>query len=164
MKNFSKSISEVVIYTDGACAGNPGPGGYGAVMRYNNHRKEISRGFRKTTNNRMELMAVIVSLQLLKNPCKVKLYTDSQYIADSVNRGWAKRWQENNWKRSKKEKAMNPDLWEKLLELLNIHEVDMQWLKGHDGDPENERADYLATQAIKSKTLKIDQVYENSQS
>jgi ribonuclease HI len=164
MKNSSNAIPEVLIYTDGACAGNPGPGGYGAVMRYDDQRKEISRGFRKTTNNRMELMAVIASLQLLKKPCKVKLYTDSQYIADSVNRGWAKRWQQNNWKRSKKEKAMNPDLWEKLLELLSIHQVDMQWLKGHDGDPENERADRLATEAIKSKTLEIDQVYENSQS
>jgi ribonuclease HI len=163
MNNVSEQFQEVVIYTDGACTGNPGPGGYGAVLRHNNHRKEISRGYRKTTNNRMELMAVIEALESLKNPCKVQLFTDSQYIADSVNQGWARRWKENNWKRSKKEKAMNPDLWEKLLKLLTLHEVEMRWLKGHDGDPENERADYLATRAIKSKSLDIDQVYENSQ-
>jgi ribonuclease HI len=161
---MSESLPQVIIYTDGACTGNPGPGGYGVILIYNDHRKEISRGFRKTTNNRMELMAVIAGLQSLKNPCRVILYTDSQYIADSVNQGWAKRWQANNWKRSKKARAMNPDLWEKLLDLLNQHQVDMRWLKGHDGNQENERADYLATQAIKSGSPEIDQVYENSES
>jgi ribonuclease HI len=161
---MSESLPEVIIYTDGACTGNPGPGGFGVILIYNDHRKEISRGFRKTTNNRMELMAVIAGLQSLKNPCRVILYTDSQYIADSVNQGWAKRWQANNWRRSKKAKAMNPDLWEKLLDLLNQHRVDMRWLKGHDGNQENERADYLATHAIKSDSMEIDQAYENSES
>ena len=162
MKNDGQQLPQVVIYTDGACAGNPGPGGYGVVLLYNSHRKEISAGFRKTTNNRMELMAVIEALKSLKNRCRVKLYTDSQYIADSVNKGWARRWQSNHWKRSKKEKALNPDLWEKLLGLLDEHEVDLTWLRGHDGVPENERADFLATRAIKSEKLGVDQVYEDS--
>ncbi len=151
---------EVTIYTDGACTGNPGPGGFGVVLIYRDHRRELSRGFRRTTNNRMELLAMIAGLEALKDSCRVTLYSDSQYVVDSINQGWAKRWRENGWKRSKKEKARNPDLWTKLLDLLEKRPVDVRWIKGHSGDPENERADFLATRAIKGSRLEIDQAYE----
>lgn len=151
---------EVTIYTDGACTGNPGPGAYGVVLIYKNVRKELSRGFRKTTNNRMELMALIAGLSSLQEKCRVTLYTDSKYVADSINQGWAARWQTQGWKRNKKEKALNPDLWEELLSLVREHEVKIFWVKGHAGNPENERADAIAVQKIKSKNLVIDEGYE----
>jgi len=162
MKNVKQdNLPEVTIYTDGACTGNPGPGAYGAILLYKNFRKEISRGFRKTTNNRMELMALIAGLSSLQEKCRVTLYTDSKYVADSINQGWAVRWQAQGWKRTKRERALNPDLWEELLALLDEHQINIIWVKGHAGNPENERADALAVQTIKSKNLAIDDVYEN---
>ncbi len=154
------SLPQVVIYTDGACTGNPGPGGYGVILKYKGRRKEISAGYRKTTNNRMELMAIIEALSSLKKRCQVILYTDSQYIVDSITQGWAIRWREKNWRRNKKEKALNSDLWEKLLDLFEKHEIEMRWIKAHAGEKENERADLLATQAVKQKQLLVDHYYE----
>lgn len=137
-------MKQVEIFTDGACKGNPGPGGWGAILRYKGVEKEISGGEADTTNNRMELTAVIEALKLLKEPCEVALYTDSQYIANALTQGWAKKWQANNWMRNKKEKALNPELWEVLLNLCDTHKVDVNWVKGHAGHPENERCDRLA--------------------
>lgn len=134
----------VNLYTDGACSGNPGPGGWGAILRYGSFEKELSGGEMDTTNNRMELTAVIKGLEALKEPCKVLLTTDSKYVADAIQNGWAKSWQKNGWRKADKKPALNPDLWEKLLSLLDIHEVDINWVKGHTGHPENERCDQLA--------------------
>lgn len=155
---MSKQHSEkhVIIYTDGACSGNPGPGGYGVVMIYNNHRKELSAGFSNTTNNRMEMTAVIKALEALKMKCNVTIYSDSKYLIDAVEKGWARRWKANGWMRNKKEKALNPDLWEKLLSLLDQHNVKFEWVKGHAGNPENERCDFLATEAAKQPNLPED--------
>ena len=138
---------QIEIFTDGACSGNPGPGGWGAVLRFNGHEKELSGGERQTTNNRMEMTAVISALEALKEPCKVTLYSDSKYIIDSVNKGWAKGWRARGWKKSSNEPALNPDLWDKLLNLLDIHEVTFIWVKGHAGHSENERCDTLAVKA-----------------
>ncbi|MEE3334290.1 MAG: ribonuclease HI [Ruminococcus sp.] len=137
-------MKKVEIFTDGACKGNPGPGGWGSVLRYNGVEKEISGGEAQTTNNRMELTAVIKALEMLKEPCEVTLCTDSQYVANAIKLGWAKKWQSNNWMRNKKEKALNPELWERLLALCDIHKVEIVWVKGHAGHPENERCDRLA--------------------
>ncbi len=135
---------DVIIYTDGACSGNPGPGGYGAILMYGKHKKELSGGEPETTNNRMELMGVITALRALTRPCQVQLYTDSQYIVNAIEKGWAKKWQKNNWMRNKKDPAMNPDLWEILLQLLEIHQVQFHWVKGHATNPYNNRCDELA--------------------
>lgn len=135
---------KVEIFTDGACSGNPGPGGYGAILRVGEHVKEISGGEANTTNNRMELMGVISALSALKYPCDVVLTTDSKYVVDSVTKGWAKKWRANNWIKSDKKPALNSDLWEKLLDLLEVHNVKFVWVKGHAGHPENERCDSLA--------------------
>ena len=121
---MTQNRNKVTIYTDGSSRGNPGPGGYGVVLKTPEYRKELSGGFRKTTNNRMELMGVIEGLKALKRPCKVRIYSDSKYIVDAVNQGWARRWKANNWKRNKKEKALNPDLWKQLLTLLDTHDVE----------------------------------------
>ena len=137
-------MKQVEIFTDGACKGNPGPGGWGAILRYKGVEKEISGGERNTTNNRMELTAVISALRLLKESCTVTLYTDSQYVCNAINQGWAKKWKANGWMRNKKEKALKPELWESLLELCDRHEVSFNWVKGHAGHPENERCDRLA--------------------
>ncbi|MFA5657846.1 MAG: ribonuclease HI [Oscillospiraceae bacterium] len=134
----------VEIFTDGACSGNPGPGGWGAILRFGENEKELSGGEAQTTNNRMELTAVISGLLALKEPCQVKLFSDSKYIIDAVNLGWAKKWRTNGWKRGKNEPALNSDLWERLLLLLEKHEVEFNWVKGHAGHPENERCDRLA--------------------
>lgn len=142
-------MKNVEIFTDGACSGNPGPGGWGAILRYNGHEKELSGGEVNTTNNRMELTAVISALQSLKEPCKVTLTTDSKYVSDGINQGWAKSWQKNGWRKGDKKPALNPDLWQKLLELLEIHEVNIVWVKGHAGHPENERCDALAVEYYK---------------
>lgn len=142
-------MKTVEIYTDGACSGNPGAGGWGAILRYNNHEKEISGAEIDTTNNRMELTAVIEALSLLKEPCNVELTTDSKYVADAVTKGWAASWRKNNWIKSDKKKALNSDLWEKLLTLLEKHNVNIIWVKGHNGHPFNERCDTLAVEAIK---------------
>lgn len=139
----------VEIFTDGACSGNPGPGGWGAILRYKGHELELSGGEKDTTNNRMELTALIKSLEKLNEPCKVILTTDSKYAADGLTKGWAKSWQKNGWKKADKKPALNSDLWERLLELCDIHEVKIVWVKGHAGHRENERCDALATGYIK---------------
>ncbi len=140
-------MKQVDIFTDGACQGNPGPGGWGAILRYQGREKELSGGDPNTTNNRMELSAVIESLKCLKEPCQVTLYSDSQYVCNAISRGWAKKWRSNGWMRNKKEPALNPDLWEELLQLLDRHSVKTVWVKGHAGHPENERCDRLAVAA-----------------
>lgn len=137
-------LKEVEIFTDGACSGNPGPGGYGVILRYNGREKELSGGEAETTNNRMELTAAIEGLKALKESCRVTLYSDSKYLVDAVNEGWVYKWEENGWMRTKREPALNPDLWEELLALMDEHEVTLVWVKGHDGHPENERCDKLA--------------------
>ncbi len=138
---FSKTV---YIFSDGACSGNPGPGGYGVILRCDGREKELSGGEAHTTNNRMELMGVITGLEALKMPCKVILQTDSKYVVDSVTKGWAKGWRKNGWVKSDKKPALNSDLWERLLDLLEIHEVTFNWIKGHAGHEENERCDRLA--------------------
>lgn len=137
----------VKIFTDGACSGNPGAGGWGAILRYGQHEREISGGERNTTNNRMELSAVISALSALKEPCKVILTTDSKYVVDSVTKGWVYGWKKKGWIKSDKKPALNVDLWEKLLPLLELHEVEWVWVKGHAGHAENERCDELAVLA-----------------
>ena len=147
----------IEIYTDGACSGNPGPGGYGVILRNGEHTRELSAGYKDTTNNRMELRAVIAGLQALKEKCRVKVYSDSKYIVDAVQNGWAKRWQANNWYRNKKERALNPDLWSELLNLIGNHHIEFIWVRGHAGHPENERCDELAVAATTSKNLLDDE-------
>jgi ribonuclease HI len=141
-------LKKVEIFTDGACSGNPGPGGWGAVLRYQTVEREISGGELDTTNNRMELTAVIKALKLLKEPCEVILCSDSKYVCDAITKGWAKNWQKNNWRKADKKPALNSDLWETLLALLEKHKVSVKWVKGHAGHPENERCDTLAVSAI----------------
>jgi len=141
-------MKKVTIYTDGACSGNPGPGGYGAILLYDTYRKEISGGDLDTTNNRMEIMGAIAALEALKTTCGVEVYTDSRYLADAIEQGWVVRWKANGWRRNKRESALNVDLWERLLPLLEKHQVRFFWVKGHAGHPENERCDYLARTAI----------------
>ena len=140
-------MKTVNIFTDGACKGNPGPGGYGVILEYNGKRKELSQGFKETTNNRMELTAAIVGLKALKEPCNVTLYSDSKYLIDSVTKRWVYSWRKNNWVKSDKKKALNTDLWTELLDLLDTHNVTFVWVKGHDGHRENERCDELAVKA-----------------
>ena len=136
------------IFTDGACSGNPGPGGWGAVLRYHGIEKELSGGEASTTNKRMELTAIIEALSILKEPCDVTLTTDSKYVADGITKGWAASWKRNGWKKADKKPALNSDLWEKILELTATHNVKIVWVKGHAGHPENERCDTLATTAF----------------
>lgn len=138
---------KVTIYTDGACSGNPGPGGYGIVMEYGVHRKELSQGFADTTNNRMELLAVITALETLKEPCQVELYSDSKYVVDGVVKGWAKGWKARGWRKADKTPAKNPELWDRLLTLLDRHSVTFHWVKGHADNPGNNRCDELAVAA-----------------
>ena len=152
----------VEIFTDGACSGNPGKGGYGAILKYNGNVKEISQGYLITTNNRMELLAAITALEMLKEPCKVDLYSDSKYLVDSVTLGWIEKWQANGWKRKGSEMAKNIDLLKRLLTQLSRHEVKFIWVKGHDGHTENERCDYLATSAIKKDNLIEDIGYDGN--
>ncbi len=137
-------MKTVEIFTDGACSGNPGPGGWGAVLRFAGKEKELSGGEKETTNNRMELTAVIKALSALKEPCKVRLTTDSKYVCDAVNQRWVYSWRANGWRKADKKPALNVDLWEELLPLLETHEVEFLWVKGHAGHPENERCDALA--------------------
>ncbi len=151
---------QVTIYTDGACTGNPGPGGYGAVLLFGERRGELSGGYRRTTNNRMELMGPIKGLESLKESCRVTLYSDSKYVVDSMTKRWAQRWRANGWMRNKREKAINPDLWTLLLDLCQGHEVEFRWVRGHAGIPENERCDQLAVQAAHGRNLPADPGYE----
>lgn len=147
-------IKFVEIFTDGACSGNPGPGGYGVVLRYGTREKELSGGDSSTTNNRMELLGVITGLAALKEPCQVTLTTDSKYVVDSITKGWVYNWKKNNWIKSDKKPALNVDLWEKLLPLLEKHKVTFNWVKGHAGHPENERCDRLAVEQRDLYSLK----------
>lgn len=149
-------MKKVKIYTDGACSGNPGPGGYGAILTFGNVRKELSAGFADTTNNRMELLAVIAALECLKEPCEAEITTDSQYVVNGIEKGWAAKWKSCNWMRNKKERAQNVDLWERLLNLTETHKVKFKWIRGHSGHKENERCDELAVTASKKKDLPTD--------
>ncbi len=137
-------MKKVFMFTDGACSGNPGPGGWGTILRYGDAEKELSGGEAQTTNNRMELLAVINGLAALKEPCEVTIQSDSRYVVDGIEKGWARSWKRNGWRKADKKPALNADLWEKLLTLLDIHTVNFIWIKGHAGHPENERCDQLA--------------------
>ena len=137
-------MKTVTIYTDGACSGNPGPGGWGAILMYGPHKKELSGGEPSTTNNRMELTAVIRGLEALNEPCAVELYSDSKYVIDALEKGWAKGWRARGWVKGDKKPALNPDLWERLLELCDRHQVKLHWVKGHASNPYNNRCDELA--------------------
>ncbi len=156
--------TQVTIYTDGSCIGNPGPGGYGAVLMADGRRREISGGFRRTTNNRMEILAAVVALESLKRPCRVTLHSDSRYVVDAMTKGWVKRWQANDWRRNKREAAVNPDLWERMLRACDPHNVEFRWVPGHAGVPENERCDRLAVEAAKQKDLPEDTGYKPASS
>lgn len=156
------SDMRVTIYTDGAARGNPGPGGYGAVMHYVDpagqlHIKELSQGFECTTNNRMELLGVIVSLEALKRPCEIDLYSDSKYVVDAFNQHWVEGWLKRGWKNAKKEPVKNIDLWKRLLKAKEPHRVTFHWVKGHAGHPENERCDELATAAADGSARIVDE-------
>ena len=153
-------MKTVRIYTDGACSGNPGKGGYGAILEYNGTRRELSQGFVCTTNNRMEILSAVVAMEALKEPCNVILTSDSKYLVDSVKQGWIEKWRANNWYRTKNEKAKNVDLFKRLVTQLERHSVEFVWVKGHAGHPENERCDQLATSAIKSDNLIEDVIEE----
>lgn len=152
----------VKIYTDGSARGNPdGPGGYGTILHYTDtrgqlHIREFSQGYQKTTNNRMELMAAIVGLEALTRPCEVELYSDSQYLVNTFNQHWIDSWIRKGWKRGKNEPVKNTDLWKRLLEAKKPHQVTFHWVKGHDGHPENERCDELATTAADGNDLLVD--------
>ncbi|MFA7637660.1 MAG: ribonuclease HI [Monoglobales bacterium] len=147
---------KVEIYTDGACSGNPGPGGFGVILKYKDIIKEISAGYASTTNNRMELLAVITGLEALKMPCEVTIYSDSKYVVDAIEKGWVYSWQHKGWKRSDGKKALNVDLWQRLLPLLEKNDVTFVWLKGHAGHEYNERCDQLAVAASQSDNLLTD--------
>ena len=153
---------QVTIYTDGAASPNPGPGGYGVVLLFGEHRKELSQGFRLTTNNRMELLAVIAGLEALKKPCRVTLFSDSKYVVQAIQKGWAARWQRHGWMRNKEEKAKNADLWQRYLDVATRHAVSLEWVRGHAGVEENERCDQLAVEAGKAEDLLVDEVFETS--
>ena len=137
-------MKTVTIYTDGACSGNPGPGGWGAILMYGAYKKELSGGEERTTNNRMELTGVITALEALKEPCIVELYSDSKYVIDALEKGWAKGWQARGWIKADKKPALNPDLWQRLLDLCSYHEVHLHWVKGHASNEYNNRCDQLA--------------------
>lgn len=149
-------MKKITIYSDGACSGNPGPGGYGVILKFNEIEKELSGGFRNTTNNRMEIMGAIVGLEALKEPCEVTVVTDSQYLVNAIEKGWARKWRSKGWMRNNKERALNPDLWERLLRVIDKHKVQFQWIRGHAGHAENERCDRLAVAAASAPNLPED--------
>ena len=151
----------VEMYTDGACSGNPGAGGYGTILRYKDttgkyHEKELTAGYKLTTNNRMELLAVIVGLEALKKPCKIKITSDSKYFIDAFEQKWIDNWQKNNWKTSSKKPVKNVDLWQRLIKAMTPHDVELVWVKGHNGHEFNERCDVLAVNSSKSDNLLDD--------
>lgn len=153
--------NEVLIYSDGSSLGNPGPGGYGVIMKWKDQELKLSQGFRKTTNNRMELLGPIIALKKLKKSENVIITTDSRYVIDGIEKGWAKKWQQNNWMRDKKNEALNSDLWKMLIELCDYHlKVNFLWVKGHRGHVENEECDLLAKNAASSNDLIIDEKFE----
>ena len=160
-KSSNTSLRYVTIHTDGSCLGNPGPAGYAAVLEYRGQERELSGGFRRTTNNRMEILAVIEGLEALTERCSVVVYSDSRYVVDAIEKGWARKWKANAWMRNKRERAVNPDLWERLLGALGKHYVELQWVRGHAGNAGNMRADQLAVSAAKGKELPRDEGFEN---
>lgn len=157
----SVEIPHIEIYTDGGCEPNPGPGGYGAVLMHPRKRSEISGGFRKTTNNRMEIFAAIAALEVLKQPCKVTIYSDSQYVVKAIMEGWVAAWKRKSWWRTRTERPENVDLWQRLDGMCQMHKVEFRWLKGHAGNSENERCDQLAMAALRQPNLPVDDGYEN---
>ncbi len=160
-RNAASEAKRVTIHTDGSCLGNPGPGGFGVVLEHNGREKELSGGFRRTTNNRMEILAVIIGLEALMEPCSVTVFSDSRYVVDGIEKGWARKWRANGWMRNKRERAINPDLWERLLAALEKHDVDLRWVRGHAGNPGNVRADKLALAAANAANLSKDEGFEN---
>jgi len=159
--NDQEQMPHVEIYTDGGCEPNPGPGGYGVVLVHPRKRAEASGGFRLTTNNRMEIFAAIAGLEMLKQPCKVTLYSDSQYLVKAMSEGWVAAWKKKGWWRTNKERPENVDLWQRLVSLCEKHQVEFRWVKGHAGHPENERCDQLAIAALRQPNLPADTGYEN---
>lgn len=157
----NSAFKHVTIHTDGSCLGNPGPGGYAAILDYRGQEKELSGGFRRTTNNRMEILAVTTGLEALVEPCAVTVFSDSRYVVDAIEKGWAKRWQANGWMRNKREQAVNPDLWQRLLKALEPHDVELKWVRGHAGNAGNVRADRLAVAAANGTNLPRDEGFEN---
>ena len=157
-----KSDSTVLAFSDGSALGNPGPGGYGVILKYGEASKELSRGYRYTTNNRMELLGAIIALETLKRRCRVILTTDSRYVVDGISEGWAEKWRANGWRRGKRGKALNPDLWTRLLDAASYHDVKFQWVRGHAGQPDNERCDQLANEAAQGVNLVPDEEYEKT--
>lgn len=149
-------VKEIAVFTDGACLGNPGPGGWAAILRWDNHEKILSGGYRLTTNNRMEILGVVEALSALKEPCKVTVTTDSQYVCNAVEKKWLNGWNKNGWKTSTKKPVKNKDLWEKLLPLLTYHAVRFAWVRGHNGHPENEQCDALARTWASRPSLPAD--------
>lgn len=158
----SSGDTPVLAFSDGSALGNPGPGGYGIVLKYRGATNELSAGYRYTTNNRMELLGAIVALETLKRPCRVILATDSRYVVDGITQGWAERWRANGWRRGKRGRALNPDLWERLLDAVERHDVTFEWVRGHAGHPENEHCDQLANVAARQGNLAADEQYESS--
>jgi len=156
------SLAEVLIYTDGACLGNPGPGGYGVIIESNGLRTEKSGGFSLTTNNRMEIMAAICGLESVRKPSKIVLFSDSQYLVNAMSKGWVHKWKAQRWMRNKTEQALNSDLWERMLVLISKHEVEFRWVRGHSDHKLNERCDQIANEAAKNKPIQKDTVYEAS--
>ncbi len=150
---------KVTIYTDGGCSPNPGPGGYGVILIYGSTRRELLGGFQHTTNNRMELLGAIRALEALKEPCDVELFSDSQYVVNGIMKGWARKWRSNGWRKASKDKAENTDLWATLLDLCDKHSVQFQWVRGHDGHPENERCDEIVAIARHIPDLPVDSYY-----
>jgi ribonuclease HI len=149
-------MKKIMIFTDGACSGNPGPGGYGVILRHSSREKELSGGFRNTTNNRMELMGAIAALEALHEPCEAAIVTDSQYLVNAVEKRWVYEWKSRGWRKADKKRALNIDLWERLLPLLAKHRVTFKWVRGHAGHPENERCDSLAVAASQASGLPED--------
>ena len=154
-----RSLKVVEIFTDGSCLGNPGPGGYGVILQYQGQRKELSHGYLLTTNNRMELLAIIEGLSALKTACRVTVHSDSEYVVKAMQAGWPHKWKARGWKRGGNKPAVNPDLWERLLALCERHQVTFKWVRGHSGHPENERCDALAVAAAKGRGLSVDTGY-----
>jgi ribonuclease HI len=151
-----RAVKRVVIHTDGGCKGNPGPGGYGAVLVCGRHRKELAAGYRLTTNNRMELRAAIAALESLSEPCLVELHSDSKYVIEAISKKWIDGWQKRGWKKADKQPVKNQDLWRLLLAAIGQHQIDWRWVKGHAGNAENERCDELANLAVAGKSLLED--------
>ncbi len=140
-------MKKIIIYTDGSSRGNPGPGGYGTLMIYQDHRKELSGGFAKTTNNRMEILAALTGIESLLEPCQITVYSDSKYVIDTMDKGWIHGWKKKGWSRGPNKPLKNADLWQRMAEAIHGHQISWKWVKGHSGQPENERCDQLATEA-----------------